>query len=910
MLSAPDEGHVEGIGYMKHMLVVVTLLALRTAPVVAQCSDFDCQDYASTNAVISWTEIEPVTRPGYGYDAGSHAAAAGNILWVVSYSRLISYDVSDVSHPRMIREVPADGFDGWITIVGNLAFTTGRYGLLVTDITDPQRPVARGVLRGGALYNSVYRNGYLYAGGYNRAVTIDVRDPGRPTITSQYSTLYLAGPVALHGSELVVLESSDLMLCFDISNPAAMRKTRQVAVGYWDLAIRGDFAYVPTGSELKTFDLSRVGPPVLVDTKPMDWAQVATVIGDRLYVCDKLGMHIYDLSRPDAPLEVNRIRGVRSYTTVAPFGDLLVCTDSSIMTLFDPRIPTDQPATDLLQTTDMFAAVAARGNLAFACYWNNWYDPRGLVAFDVGGPGAPRRIGELPMPPRGMEELQISGDCIFGPGLCSVDISDPANMRLVHEGLPFGRAFTVDGKRAFVSTWADSYRHGISSVDISDPAHPVVLGSLVVSVEPQELAASDNMVVAGADTTLLVVDVSRPDQPVLCSSTPLSVGYCRDIEVHGSLVYYVGEFGILSIVDITNAARPRILSTFYPPGQGGSERIDVGNGIAYLSNRRHGALILDVGDATAPRLLGVIDHQGRNETGYRVMATSDHFVVTTMPGQWIQSALRQCGDVTNVRAADIEISPNEPCDRVPCGPRARGPITVAVLSDKSFDASTIDPVSLRFGPGGATEIHATPPDAAGGGHHRGHDDDHDRTRHLRDVDCDGDLDYVAHFDAYDAGFACGDSVASLTATTIDGTVVCSVAAVTTTGNCRPHEAGDDGHATEGKSRRHPGGCGHDADKESASVGPFEEMPAIAPNPFNPTMEITFSLREASRLRIDVFDLSGRRVMRLTDGDFTTGHQQVGWRGCDDSGRSMASGVYFVRIEGPGMTTTLRAALLR
>jgi streptogramin lyase len=80
-------------------------------------------------------------------------------------------------------------------------------------------------------------------------------------------------------------------------------------------------------------------------------------------------------------------------------------------------------------------------------------------------------------------------------------------------------------------------------------------------------------------------------------------------------------------------------------------------------------------------------------------------------------------------------------------PRSRGFIAVAVLSTPGFDAATVDPLTVRFGPGGATR------------RFRGF---------LVDVDRDGDRDLLLFFRIRETGIACGDTEAILTGATFEG----------------------------------------------------------------------------------------------------------------------------------------------
>jgi hypothetical protein len=72
-----------------------------------------------------------------------------------------------------------------------------------------------------------------------------------------------------------------------------------------------------------------------------------------------------------------------------------------------------------------------------------------------------------------------------------------------------------------------------------------------------------------------------------------------------------------------------------------------------------------------------------------------------------------------------------------------------------------------------------------------------------------------------------------------------------------------------------------------------------PNPFNPATTIAYSLAGRSRVIIRVYDVAGRVVTTLVDGEVEAGPHAIVWNGTTDSGERAASGVYFVKMEGAG-----------
>ncbi|MCK4547992.1 MAG: T9SS type A sorting domain-containing protein [Candidatus Eisenbacteria sp.] len=87
----------------------------------------------------------------------------------------------------------------------------------------------------------------------------------------------------------------------------------------------------------------------------------------------------------------------------------------------------------------------------------------------------------------------------------------------------------------------------------------------------------------------------------------------------------------------------------------------------------------------------------------------------------------------------------------------------------------------------------------------------------------------------------------------------------------------------------------------------------APNPFNPSTEIAYSIpagSEPSRVTMKVYDATGRAVTTLIDEDRAGGMYSITWNGRDHNGAEVASGVYFYRTTWNGKSQTQRMVLLK
>ena len=90
-----------------------------------------------------------------------------------------------------------------------------------------------------------------------------------------------------------------------------------------------------------------------------------------------------------------------------------------------------------------------------------------------------------------------------------------------------------------------------------------------------------------------------------------------------------------------------------------------------------------------------------------------------------------------------------------------------------------------------------------------------------------------------------------------------------------------------------------------------ELLNACPNPANPRTTIRYGLRERNAVSLRIFDLAGRLVDVLVDGEMmSAGTHTAMWNGRDAHDRSMPSGTYFYRLESDGFVETRRMTLIR
>lgn len=83
-----------------------------------------------------------------------------------------------------------------------------------------------------------------------------------------------------------------------------------------------------------------------------------------------------------------------------------------------------------------------------------------------------------------------------------------------------------------------------------------------------------------------------------------------------------------------------------------------------------------------------------------------------------------------------------------------------------------------------------------------------------------------------------------------------------------------------------------------------------PNPFNASTRIAFQVPYNSRVKIEVFNITGALVATLVDSEYAAGDHAIVWQGVDNRGEILASGVYLYKLSAGDVTSVKRLILLK
>jgi hypothetical protein len=84
----------------------------------------------------------------------------------------------------------------------------------------------------------------------------------------------------------------------------------------------------------------------------------------------------------------------------------------------------------------------------------------------------------------------------------------------------------------------------------------------------------------------------------------------------------------------------------------------------------------------------------------------------------------------------------------------------------------------------------------------------------------------------------------------------------------------------------------------------------SPNPFNPLTIVHYSVAQPGPVRVEIYDARGARVSTLVNREHHAGSFTATWRGVDDAGQPVSSGVYFARLISGGTARVAKLTLVK
>lgn len=233
--------------------------------------------------------------------------------------------------------------------------------------------------------------------------------------------------------------------------------------------------------------------------------------------------------------------------------------------------------------------------------------PFGLVVFDVGNPAAPSFIAKEYLPYA--EAIAVADNHAFVArglhGLTLLDISNPADPVATGQcnTRGFAQAVEVSGNYAYVAE-ADS---GLSVFDISNPSAPTFLAKIDLPGYANDVVLQGQYAyVASRHEGFSIINISAPGVPTLVKQGgPMT----WSAKIQGNLLYTVGRWGSAQIWDVSVPATPQFVSVL---SSGTCWALDLQGNLAFVVDSGKGIHIVDVTDPVHPSEASVFAPTGKS----------------------------------------------------------------------------------------------------------------------------------------------------------------------------------------------------------------------------------------------------------------------------------------------------------
>lgn len=409
--------------------------------------------------------------------------------------------------------------------------------------------------------------------------------------------------VAVDGTQMAFQNGTYLQVASiaDPTNPVLLGEL-DLGVEFWGTAYIGGFVYVPTADHHVTVvDVSDPTSPAV--TTSFDLGAQAyhfAADGDVAYVSASDGLHVLDVTSPQAPQLLGLCSSPTAMYWAAPAGALVyeAATDGglSVIDVSDPAAPFEVARVQSSVGFGYAESVAVQSGYAFVA---DLFDA--LLVYDISDPQNPAEVALLPFPGGSPESILLAGSyAVLGAhdGLHVVDVSQPTSPTEVGAlALPAAWYSVAVGNEAVVA--ADDR---VAVVSLDQPSAPVELGSLDVAGPTSAVALGGSRLVTIGPSSLTLYDLSNPTAPAQISRISLSRPFTEavyDMEISGDVVYVAEHTAGLALFDVSDPVNPIELPFVPIPDM---MRIDQSNGWVFAA----GTSSLTVVDATDPASAAIV----------------------------------------------------------------------------------------------------------------------------------------------------------------------------------------------------------------------------------------------------------------------------------------------------------------
>ena len=409
----------------------------------------------------------------------------------------------------------------------------------------------------------------------------------------------------------LILTLLTVLFCFAMgvnADTVSFSKVSEWGTGDYECgAVKGNYVYSGGyGSGVEVVDISNPSSPIRV--KKIDSSKqfkTSVISGNYLYMGGySIGIHVYDISNPSSPVYLRTVSPSESALSMVVHQELLITRNNSGIMLHDISNPGTPLYKGFYSDTGSFNHFGVSGNYIFYAV-DDYSNGPTIRILDISKPHAPvlaysytneefKKHGGVFL------TLGISGNYLYISGRTYpaneekwviLNITNPVSPVLVKTKLlPMGYRMFLNNQSAYII----DYENKLKSIDISNPADPVAVGSVDIETKPADMKISGNRFFLWCkDNGMLIYDLSSPGNPSLISHLNETAMF-NSVVLSSHYAYLPGDT-TLKVFDISNPAVPAL--TGYSIG-GGEDAVLSGN--LLYSMEWYGFRITNISNPSAP----------------------------------------------------------------------------------------------------------------------------------------------------------------------------------------------------------------------------------------------------------------------------------------------------------------------
>ena len=516
--------------------------------------------------IVGWVVTTPVRAQNInvlstvGQAATSCVVTEGNTVVTGSGSTIQIFSISENGTPLPLDRISANGYiTDMILKSGILYVAEGSAGIGIYDCSSSESLCLLSQLMLSTEFNSgsgcclvqrlALSGNTLIAGagvsdGSEFLWTVDVSDPENPV---ERDALYSSmGAVCMVAQDNIVYVATNTnVLIYDVSNPNSITLVDTIDDSYGSsyptdvrsMSIQGDtlFLLSSQGSKLVRMDISTPESPVFVSScrfYDSDLNDIADILpwNDLLLTAEgDKGIFVRDIQNPARAPFLSGLDTGGYAAAIATNGTFIFTADEAgglFVSTFPAKPDIHRTFKEILSGDAQL--VSKDGNIAAVS------SADGIVQFyDISTPDTPIRKGSFDAGGP-IEDLNVHGSQTFITEradnlMLIVDTQDPDHPNLLGQyhplsegGLPLDVAgVAVSDTIAVITTYEFEYENEVHIVDISDPAHPALLGRYIrhmsdsVEYRTRPVIVNSTVYLPNSFDGFQILDISDPAHPAL-----------------------------------------------------------------------------------------------------------------------------------------------------------------------------------------------------------------------------------------------------------------------------------------------------------------------------------------------------------------------------------------------------------